>query len=440
MSICRKHYQRTRYRKGPDYAKIQIQLVLDQIIRMIFWSIGCEENSQVNIEGVTIQSWTFSIRKRELNRLLDTKESQVPRWILENLGSGKTHEEIIEIAQRLRTDIEEEVLPDLPPIEFLPEVVESSQVTRQSHPSNKTENMSTPFDMTNYRSSRSTTSSAGNSDDSNETIKPLRGQTTARPGKLEPFSSRPPSRLSSNAGPGGSVFSSFYTSTRENMSHQAQRLDESGPVGQQITHPYTTNKPVTKRCPQPIVPIDQFSNIRINRGPRPTSEAWSHIENDPLSPPPIPPCCILPAKNYHSSENSPTSNALPSRGQSAPPPSIPREVSDEMIKNIQILVAGGPNMTCRDARLPAQDTQCLQMQGPWPALPPGALPVLAVYPVDNLGRPAFGLAGYWARTEHREHKFFPIDPRYHGRILLAPVPGSHIQGHKHGQSQRNYRA
>ncbi|CAM1500927.1 Fc.00g100890.m01.CDS01 [Cosmosporella sp. VM-42] len=131
VCMCRKHYQRIRYRKGPLYSITQIKLVSEQIARMIFWSLGFEVNQEVNTEGISIQSWTFSIRKRELNRLTTelNEQSEIPRWIVENLGTGKTHDDIIDIVQRLRSDIEQGRLTDLPPVEFLPEVVEVGRAT-----------------------------------------------------------------------------------------------------------------------------------------------------------------------------------------------------------------------------------------------------------------------------------------------------------------------
>ncbi|KAJ3462945.1 hypothetical protein MRS44_007731 [Fusarium solani] len=126
VCMCRKHYQRMRYRKGADFSVTQIGMVYEQIVRMIFWSRGLESANRVNQEAITIRSWTFSIRKRELKRLVDTNgRDLVPRWIVQSLGDGKTHDEILDIVERLHHEIQQGILKDVPPVEFLPEVVDA---------------------------------------------------------------------------------------------------------------------------------------------------------------------------------------------------------------------------------------------------------------------------------------------------------------------------
>ena len=126
VCMCRKHYQRMRYRKGADFSVTQIGMVYEQIVRMIFWSRGLESANRVNQEAITIRSWTFSIRKRELKRLVDTNgRDLVPRWIVQSLGDGKTHDEILDIVERLHHEIQQGILKDVPPVEFLPEVFDA---------------------------------------------------------------------------------------------------------------------------------------------------------------------------------------------------------------------------------------------------------------------------------------------------------------------------
>ncbi|KPM46219.1 hypothetical protein AK830_g368 [Neonectria ditissima] len=126
VCMCRKHYQRIRYRKGPEFSMTQIDLVYEQIARMIFWSQGLERSGGANVEGIYIRSWTFSIRKRELRRLVEMNGSDpLPRWIIHSLGEGKTHGDILDIVERLHSDIQEGTLRDVPPVEFLPEVVDA---------------------------------------------------------------------------------------------------------------------------------------------------------------------------------------------------------------------------------------------------------------------------------------------------------------------------
>lgn len=136
VCMCRKHYQRIRYRKGPEFSMTQIDLVYEQIARMIFWSQGLETSGGVNVEGIFIRSWTFSIRKRELRRLVEQNgQDPLPRWIIQSLGEGKTHDDILNIVERLHCDIQQGILRDVPPVEFLPEVVDAYTL-RSTHSPN----------------------------------------------------------------------------------------------------------------------------------------------------------------------------------------------------------------------------------------------------------------------------------------------------------------
>ncbi|KAF5629582.1 uncharacterized protein FTJAE_8557 [Fusarium tjaetaba] len=126
VCMCRKHYQRIRYRTGIRFSFTQIKLVYEQIIRMIFWSRGLENASRTNQEGITIRSWTFSIRRREVKRLADTNSRDpIPHWITQSLGEGKTHDEILDVIERLCQEIDHGDLREVPPVEFLPEVVDA---------------------------------------------------------------------------------------------------------------------------------------------------------------------------------------------------------------------------------------------------------------------------------------------------------------------------
>ncbi|KAM5352334.1 hypothetical protein ACJ41O_005057 [Fusarium nematophilum] len=126
VCMCRKHYQRVRYRRGADFSVTQIGMVYEQIVRMIFWSRGLENPNNVNQEAITVRSWTFSIRKRELRRLVDANgRDLIPRWIIQSLGDGKTHDDILDIVERLHHEIQQGILKDVPPVEFLPEVVDA---------------------------------------------------------------------------------------------------------------------------------------------------------------------------------------------------------------------------------------------------------------------------------------------------------------------------
>ncbi|KAF5673309.1 hypothetical protein FHETE_3433 [Fusarium heterosporum] len=109
-----------------EFSVTQIGMVYEQIVRMIFWSRGLENTNRTNQEGIAIRSWTFSIRRREVKRLADTNSRDlVPRWIMSSLGEGKTHDEILDVVERLHQEIQQGVLKEVPPVEFLPEVVDA---------------------------------------------------------------------------------------------------------------------------------------------------------------------------------------------------------------------------------------------------------------------------------------------------------------------------
>ncbi|KAF5018150.1 hypothetical protein F66182_9877 [Fusarium sp. NRRL 66182] len=136
VCMCRKHYQRIRYRTGADFSVTQIGMVYEQIVRMIFWSRGLENPNKTNQERIAIRSWTFSIRRREAKRLTDTTSRDlVPRWIMQSLGEGKTHDEILDIVERLHQEIQQGSLKDVPPVEFLPEVVDALATASAQLPS-----------------------------------------------------------------------------------------------------------------------------------------------------------------------------------------------------------------------------------------------------------------------------------------------------------------
>ncbi|KAF7533037.1 hypothetical protein G7Z17_g13573 [Cylindrodendrum hubeiense] len=148
VCMCRKHYQRIRYRKGPEFSMTQIDLVYEQIARMIFWSQGLETSSGVNVEGIFIRSWTFSIRKRELRRLVEMNgQDPLPRWIIQSLGEGKTHDDILNIVERLHHDIQQGILRDVPPVEFLPEVVDAYTLRATHSPNIATREGSDDIEM-----------------------------------------------------------------------------------------------------------------------------------------------------------------------------------------------------------------------------------------------------------------------------------------------------
>ncbi|RDW91284.1 hypothetical protein BP5796_02449 [Coleophoma crateriformis] len=150
VHYCRKHYQRSRYRNPKEYAKLQCDLVQQQIRRVHAWS---EENRQRGEAGV-VENWGLAVRKREQKRLddlgganrkrrasaFDRNDSDegdngddargnpvpataVPQWLLEQCQKGYSTEEILHIFSRLHREILEDSMPCFPDIEILPNIV-----------------------------------------------------------------------------------------------------------------------------------------------------------------------------------------------------------------------------------------------------------------------------------------------------------------------------
>ncbi|RAL61404.1 hypothetical protein DID88_009334 [Monilinia fructigena] len=139
VHYCRKHYQRSRYRNPKEYAKLQCDLVQQQIRRVHDWS----QQNQRRGEPGTIRDWGIAIRKREQKRLDELKGSgrkrrasafddeddgdddasprpptAVPDWLLSVIGSGYSTEEILEIFNRLHQEVLDDLLPCFPDVEI----------------------------------------------------------------------------------------------------------------------------------------------------------------------------------------------------------------------------------------------------------------------------------------------------------------------------------
>lgn len=149
VHYCRKHYQRSRYRNPKEYAKLQCDLVQQQIRRVHEWS---SNNMKNGLPG-TVQDWGLAVRKREQKRLddlggakrkrsaaaFDQNESDdggdgdgransvpataVPDWLLALCGKGYNTHSILEIFNRLHAEILADVMPCFPDIEILPNIV-----------------------------------------------------------------------------------------------------------------------------------------------------------------------------------------------------------------------------------------------------------------------------------------------------------------------------
>ncbi|KAH8820910.1 hypothetical protein F5884DRAFT_657894, partial [Xylogone sp. PMI_703] len=162
VHYCRKHYQRSRYRNPKEYAKLQCDLVQQQIRRVHDWS---ENNLRTNQPGV-VQDWGLAIRKREQKRLDDMGSSNrkrsvtafdqndsedgdngdeigdrrnsvpltaVPEWLLALCGKGYSTTEILDIFSRLHSEILEDRMPCFPDIEILPNIIIEDEDSESPH-------------------------------------------------------------------------------------------------------------------------------------------------------------------------------------------------------------------------------------------------------------------------------------------------------------------
>ncbi|KAI1129154.1 hypothetical protein F5Y10DRAFT_161135 [Nemania abortiva] len=170
VHMCRKHYQRSRYRSGCEYANRQCELIIEQIKLVDDWS---EENKRKG--GIVIKKgWQLSMRKREQNRLatLDRKRSHcetemgdkhsstqdsaevngtaLPDWLREKCGDHYySTAEIITFMEQLQQQIKEEKRSQIPDVEILPDIVPDSAEGTKPRTTN---NRQTPNCTTHKRS------------------------------------------------------------------------------------------------------------------------------------------------------------------------------------------------------------------------------------------------------------------------------------------------
>jgi hypothetical protein len=146
---CRKHYQRARYRNGKMWAKLQVELVSEQIRRLEDWS----KESQRTRTGGTVKDYSLAIRKREQMRLdeagslirkksraenddIDSGEDEsvevqdnlspataVPKWLRDLSGGSFDASKILEVVDRINEELLKGALPLFPDIEILPNIV-----------------------------------------------------------------------------------------------------------------------------------------------------------------------------------------------------------------------------------------------------------------------------------------------------------------------------
>lgn len=151
VHLCRKHYQRCRYRDQDKWAKAQCDLVQIQIRRIHEWSM----TNQINGSGIRLQNWTLTMRKREKMRRMklaqdtgaikrkrgassqddddagDREESgypstttKVPDWLVDHCDKEFSTAGILVVFNRLHQDIlDGRVGPHFPDLELLPNLL-----------------------------------------------------------------------------------------------------------------------------------------------------------------------------------------------------------------------------------------------------------------------------------------------------------------------------
>lgn len=152
MWVCRKHYQRARYRNDHDYSIKINQVVEVQILRLEAWSNYNRDMGQPQ-NGIVVD-WSLVVRRRQ-QMLLDEEQGRkrkasgdsadeddedddddsgdpgspaapdpgaVPGWLLSEVGTGKTTAEIQSVVARIHNELQHHRLSHFPDIELLPNI------------------------------------------------------------------------------------------------------------------------------------------------------------------------------------------------------------------------------------------------------------------------------------------------------------------------------
>ncbi|KAL8288873.1 hypothetical protein RB597_000790 [Gaeumannomyces tritici] len=165
VHFCRKHYQRARYRLGPNYALTQVRLVIRQINKIRKWS---DHNVANGHSSGVVNSWRIQLRKREERRQEtkgqtkkrsrgddddmggmdgmdgneDVKAEQPPQWLIEKVGDGYTTEQVLNVAWRLKEDLHNKLYTRIPDVEILPNI--TSDRTEEAKPRAKAPRRNAP--------------------------------------------------------------------------------------------------------------------------------------------------------------------------------------------------------------------------------------------------------------------------------------------------------
>lgn len=127
LHFCRKHYQRERYQRGPDYPKLQSELLLEQVRRIQSFS---DENVAKGETSGVLRGWKLQLRKREEDRQsrnnADSDDEDgiaaVPQWLLDSAGDNHQTDQILAMMERLRDEIHSNKVRGMPEVEILPDI------------------------------------------------------------------------------------------------------------------------------------------------------------------------------------------------------------------------------------------------------------------------------------------------------------------------------
>lgn len=151
--LCRKHYQRSRYRQtNADWALTQVKLVVKQIERVQQWS---DDNVRMNRRGDGfLQHWTVQARKREARRIQEKSASAsrkrpfaededededhdddqevagaIPECLLDKLNQEYDTASLLEVVQEIQKYLVDNNVEFYPDIEILPSIITDAPQT-----------------------------------------------------------------------------------------------------------------------------------------------------------------------------------------------------------------------------------------------------------------------------------------------------------------------
>ncbi|KAK4680380.1 hypothetical protein QC764_212600 [Podospora pseudoanserina] len=156
LMVCRKHYQRARYRSDMNYQSTLLQRIIIQVVRIQVWS---NDNERSGKDGI-LKDWTVAVRRREAKRIDDADKGKrkgskkrtradaeaeedemddadepdldaaihqassvpVPDWYQGLCRGGYSTLEVLDILRRIDNDMDAGLLSAVPDIELLPNI------------------------------------------------------------------------------------------------------------------------------------------------------------------------------------------------------------------------------------------------------------------------------------------------------------------------------